>query len=199
MKRITTHILTVLLTFVSLNGSATDNKLTAGPDSLNLEDYIITIENDTIYGKVKKTILNSIENNLTLLPLDSSKQKMDYSRIKEYRSKGQKHMIVPQTDSKDSLKTNYLNCRVLIDGSSRLLSEDLYDIDKHFVYINNEFYAAENVNISDEVWQLLNQCTGFAESYKNFEEEHPKKNIAMTRQEKEWKKMLELYNSECGK
>ncbi|MDA3616480.1 hypothetical protein [Polluticaenibacter yanchengensis] len=198
MKHISTYLLSIVAFFITLNTSAHDNQLTAGKDSLHLQDYIITVENDTVYGKVKKTVLNSIGNNITLIPLNNNKQKLGYSQIKEYRSNGQKHMIVPQADSKDTSKTHYYNCRVLIDGHSRLLSEDLYDIDKHFVYINNEFYPADNITICDEVWQLLNECSGFAASYKNFQQEHPGKNMVMSKQEKEWKKMLELYNNECG-
>lgn len=157
-------------------------------------NYIITHQKDTLFGKVSARGL--IFGRKLLIRTENGKEKIHENRVHEYRIKNT-YMYVPVKNRKGNILMH--RSMVLVLDPTRLLSDVSSNGEDYFVYLNNTFYEVNRRYFSEDVWDILIQCPSFSEKYGTYRQEHlNKKWMFFPKQENEWREMLGFYNQRCG-
>lgn len=158
-------------------------------------DYIITEEGDTLYGKVRRSVLFQFGGRTLKISDGSGIQKFRYSEYKAYQKNGTKYMKVLLYSNKG--KELRWFCPVVLEGRLSLLRERSAESPSYFLYYDGVFYMITRRYFPNEVWQKLIQCPAFADKYKNYHKETGGKTILYPRDPKIWYEIVEYYNRYC--
>lgn len=158
------------------------------------QDYVITQQNDTIYGKVRHNIY-PLSNTISITA-SKGKQKFRMREYKAYQQKGKKFMKVRHLSSKG--KEWFRHCRVVTEGKLALLRETAFEAPDYFLHYKGEFYMLIRRYFPNELWKELIKCPAFASKYKDFHRETGGKMIIFQRDPNIWQEMVNYYNQNCG-
>ena len=163
-------------------------------DALCQQDYIILETNDTIYGSITQAF--PFFSKKIKIRKDAGKQHFNYSQVSEYRKNGVKFMKAKRMSLKGKGLTYH--CKVLVDGTIRLLEETQQEGAEYFIYYHGEFLQINCKYFSDEIWEMLTKCPEFSEKYADYRASIKAKDwMIFPAQRRIWVEMIQYWNQQC--
>lgn len=164
-------------------------------DALCQQDYIIVETNDTIKGSITQGF--PFFSKKIKIRTKTGKEQFNYSQVREYRKKGVKFMKAKRMSLKGKPLTYH--CKVLVDGTMRLLEETQQEGAEYFLYYHGEFLHINCKYFSDEIWDMLTQCPEFSEKYTDYRIGIKAEDwMVFPAQRRIWVEMIHYWNQQCS-
>jgi hypothetical protein len=126
----------------------------------NEDDYVITRQRDTLYGKIGGNLLNRVH-----MTLSSSGEKMifEYKDILEYKADKSLYQVVGFTNKNG--KHSFDPMEVLVNGKLRILFH-CSRCNTYYFLVNKSLFTITKSNLKNKVLPYLNECEEFHSFYK---------------------------------
>lgn len=146
------------------------------------DNYIVTIQNDTLSGKVVRNNLNT--NWLTLENADG-KRKIHLREIKVWKNGNMPVMVIPQTTGK---RDYWMELLMEVKGRKKLYRDLSHLTGKNIYYTEHKenYIQLTNKIIESKVWQELSECEAFSKKYSRW-----------SGKQSELKRIFQYYNQYC--
>lgn len=155
------------------------------------QHYIVTIQNDTLYGKVTRGNLRS---NYVKIKSNSGAKKFHLKEIKEWKNGDMPVIVVPDTTKSRKI---WLELLVEVQGRAQLLRdlEFVFESNIHHIGFNGQHILITEKNLN-YVWSKWMKCKQFRNKYRYFYKKHIDE-LAQRHKMPELITVINYYNANC--
>jgi hypothetical protein len=159
------------------------------PISICQNEFVITLNKDTLYGNVKRAFLST--KRVVYLEANGESKSYNINELLEYFDKGKSTYIVKV---KRKSKTHYLELITVVEGTIKLLDNIADDDWDFYLLVDNKFVQLTASNVSFYLWPNISTCKEVQNKYPNLTLKKLKK---WRSNRKRLGPIIELYNKVC--